>query len=139
MLAAPDDAAAWLARAHPDRAHAARWMRSAGLVLLPLGVRWSAVKAPEHEGLASAADVGGPVIHDPVGRCVYFLVPVLVDPTWACPRTEFLGAACWLTVPAPSTTEPPGIHWVRPPDARSLVNPTALRAALTARTAEAVS
>ncbi|MFJ5887513.1 hypothetical protein [Streptomyces californicus] len=134
MSPAPD-VAAWLARAHPDRRHAAQWMRSAGVALLPLGVRWSAVKVSEHEGLAVAADIDGPVIHDPGGRSVYFLVPVVMEPAWSCPRTEYLGTACWLTTPAPTTVEPPGVHWVRPPDALRLVNPRALHAALTARTA----
>lgn len=140
MPAAPDAAAAWLAKVHPDRTHAAQWIRSAGLVLLPLGVRWSAVKADEHDGLAAAADVSGPVIHDPGGRTVYFLVPVAAGETWACPRTELLGVACWLAVPAPRTTEPPGVHWVRPPDGSGLlVNPAELHAAISSRTAEAVS
>ncbi|MGW1295172.1 hypothetical protein [Streptomyces sp. NPDC002533] len=140
MPASPDAAAAWLAQADPDRAHADRWMRSAGLVLLPLGTRWSAVKTAEHDGLAAAADVDGPVIHDPGGRTVYFLVPVAAGTSWDCPRTELLGLACWLAVPAPRTIEPPGVHWVRPPDGSGLlVDPVALHAALTARTAEAVS
>ncbi|MFB6423704.1 hypothetical protein ACFV2I_20480 [Streptomyces microflavus] len=134
MPATTDAAAAWLARADPDRAHADRWMRSVGLVLLPLGIRWCAVKVDEHDGLAAAADVNGPVIHDPGGRVVYFLVPVGAATTWDCPRTELLGLACWLAVPAPQSTEPPGVHWVRPPDGSGLlVDPAALRAALSSR------
>ncbi len=134
MPAASDAAAAWLARADPDRGHADRWMRSVGLVLLPLGIRWCAVKTHEHEGLAAAAEIDGPVIHDPGGRTVYFLVPVSAGRTWDCPHTEMLGLACWLGTPAPDRLEPPGTYWVRPPDGSGLlVDPQALHAAIIGR------
>lgn len=140
MPVSSDAAAAWLAEADPDRGRADRWLRSAGLALLPLGTRWSAVKVAEHDGLAAAADVDGPTIHDPIGRVVYFLVPVAAGQTWDCPRTELLGLACWLAVPAPRTTEPPGVHWVHPPDGSGrLVDAPALRAAISTRAVEAVS
>lgn len=120
-----DAAEAWLAAADPDAEHAGRWLRSAKILLLPLGRCWSAVKVDQHDGLAAAADSPGPLIHDPAGRCVYFLVPV--GTRWDCPGTELLGDTCWLTVPVPSVTEPPGPHWISPPDGSgTLVDPAVL-------------
>ncbi|QKW06913.1 hypothetical protein HUT18_11440 [Streptomyces sp. NA04227] len=82
-------------------------------------------------------DVPGPVIHDPGGQCVYFLVPP--DADWVdVPGTELLAAACWLLIPAPERTNPPGPYWVRPPDGLgALVDPGRLRDALTGRAATA--
>lgn len=125
-------AEAWIARADPDAAHADVWLRSAKILLLPLGRVWSAVKVQEHDGLAAAAEVPGPVIHDPAGRSVFFLVPT--NAGWGYPGTELLGDTCWLTVPAPSVTEPPGPHWISPPDGSGLLaDVRQLRAALVAR------
>lgn len=127
-------AEAWLAEADPDPVHAARWLQSAKVVLLPLGRRWAAVKVAEHDGLAAAADVAGPVMHDPAARAVYFLVAP--DTDWGLDGTEQLGDTCWLSVPVPSVTEPPGPHWISPPDGSgTLVDPRHLRAALVARAA----
>jgi hypothetical protein len=124
-------AGAWLAEADPDAEHAARWISGAKILLLPLGRRWSAIKVPEHDGLSAAAahDVTGPVVHDPAGHCVFFLVPT--DTVWDCPGTELLGDTCWLAVPVPTMIEPPGPHWISPPDGSGLlVDPARLRAAL---------
>ncbi|MEV6081094.1 hypothetical protein AB0L80_39290 [Streptomyces sp. NPDC052069] len=122
-------AGSWLAEADPDAIHAERWLRSAKILLLPLGRRWSAVKAAQHDGLAAAAGVSGPVIHDPADRCVYFLVPTATE--WDRPGTELLGDGCWLAVPAPWVVEPPGPHWISAPDGSgTLVAPAALRLAL---------
>ncbi|WP_299541998.1 hypothetical protein [uncultured Streptomyces sp.] len=133
MQTTPMTAAAWLATADPDPDHAARWFESAGIVLLPLGTVWSAVRCGEHDGLAAAATVTGPVIHDPAGRAVYFLIPPTTT-TWDVAGSHLLGVACWLTVPAPVTTQPPGPYWIQPPDGSGrLVDVAALAAALTAR------
>ncbi|GGY81005.1 hypothetical protein [Streptomyces nitrosporeus] len=123
----------WLAEADPDGGHAARWLRAARLVVLPLGRRWCAVMAPAHDGLAAAAGVQGPTIHDPVGRSVFFLVPVATP--WADDLgTRLLGEGHWLTVPSPSVLEPPGSYWISPPDGSGLlVDPVRLHAALAAR------
>ncbi|MFJ1649637.1 hypothetical protein [Streptomyces sp. NPDC088258] len=112
-----------------------RWFSSARIALLPLGKRWSAAEAPEREGLAAAAEVPGPVIHDPAGRSLYFLVPVGID--WdAIGETERLENTYYLAVPRPTVTGPPGPYRLSAPtgDGR-LVNPSQLRAALLAETA----
>ncbi|WP_282695507.1 hypothetical protein [Streptomyces sp. CC208A] len=130
MLDTSGAASAWLAEADPDPEHAQRWLSSAKVVLLPLGRRWSAVKASETIGLPAAQvlDVG-PVIYEPAGRAVFFLVPV--DTQWDHPGTELLGDTTWLTVPVPTVTAPPGPHWLTPPDGSGrLVDPSALRVAL---------
>ncbi|MGQ4514204.1 hypothetical protein [Streptomyces sp. DW26H14] len=126
-------AAAWLAAADPDKEHARRWLRSAAIILLPLGVRWSAIKVEHRTGLEAAAVVSGPAIHDPAGGCVYFLVPT--NSEWQDDdRGELLGVACWLAVPTPGRLEPPGPYWISPPDgAGELVDTEALRAVLCAR------
>lgn len=134
MPATIDAAAAWLARADPDRVHADRWMRSVGLVLLPLGIRWCAVKVDEHDGLAAAADVDGPVIHDPGGRVVYFLVPVSAATTWDCPRTEAPRPGLLARRPRAPVNRAPGRPLGPPPDGGGLlVDPAALRAAISSR------
>ncbi|MFJ5814937.1 hypothetical protein ACIQGT_13710 [Streptomyces sp. NPDC093108] len=102
-------------------------MRSARVLVLPVGTKWSAVRAPEHEGLAAAADVSGPVIHVP-RVCTYFLVPLGAD--WSVPGTRFLDLDCWLMVPTPAVVEPPGPYWLSPPDGSGrLVDPDRLRTA----------
>ncbi|MFI5755609.1 hypothetical protein [Streptomyces sp. NPDC051569] len=108
-----DAATRWLCDADPDQDHARRWLATAKRTLLPLGRHWSAIRVADHEGLTAARTVTGPSIYDPAGRSVYFLVPV--DTTWTAPATELLGDTCYLTVPLPSVTEPPGPHWLRPP------------------------
>ncbi|MFJ3084714.1 hypothetical protein ACIPJG_33880 [Streptomyces halstedii] len=125
-------AEAWLATADPDPVHATRWLQSAKIVLLPLGRVWAAVKTSEHEGLAAAAVVPGPIIHDPVGRAVYFLIPP--DAGWGHPDSVRLGDTCWLSTPVPSVTEPPGSYWISPPDGSGLlVDVVRLQAALVGR------
>lgn len=132
MSSTIEAAAVWLAAADPDPAHAARWIGASRIILLPLGRRWSAVKVDGHDGLAAAAAVSGPSIHDPAGQCVFFLVPPRT--VWDVAGTECLGENCWLTVPTPTVTEPPGPHWLFPPDGSGqLVNADELRAQLNAR------
>ncbi|MFE9296610.1 hypothetical protein [Streptomyces niveus] len=138
MSSTIEAAAVWLAAADPDPAHAQRWIGASRIILLPLGKRWSAVKVNGHDGLAAAAAVSGPSIHDPAGQCVFFLVPPRT--IWDVAGTECLGEDCWLTVPTPRVTEPPGPHWLFPPDGSGrLVNADDLRAQLNARRTPAES
>ncbi|MFE6025522.1 hypothetical protein [Streptomyces niveus] len=131
-----EDAAVWLAAADPDPIHARRWIGSARIILLPLGERWSAVKVSEHQGLAAAAALRGPSIHDPSGQCVYFLVAP--HTVWDAPGSECLGESYWLTVPTPAVKEPPGPYWLRAPDGSGqLVDAEELRAQLGARSVSA--
>ncbi|MFJ7418015.1 hypothetical protein ACIQXD_05300 [Streptomyces uncialis] len=123
-------ARAWLAAADPNPDHAERWLTNTGVSLLPLGITWSAVKTAERTGLRVVTDLDGPAIHDGTGRAVYFLVPTTTE--WTSPGGELLGGpSCWLGVPAPDRTEPPGVYWLTPPDGSGLlVDPHALAAAL---------
>ncbi|WP_079185005.1 hypothetical protein [Streptomyces uncialis] len=123
-------ARAWLAAADPSPEHAERWMTNTGVTLLPLGNTWSAVKTEERAGLRVVTGLEGPAIHDGTGRAVYFLVPTTTE--WGSPEGELLGGpSCWLGVPTPERTEPPGVYWLNPPDGSGLlVDPRALAAAL---------
>lgn len=121
----------WLAAADPQPAHAHRWWDAAEVVLLPLGSKWDAVQVGEHLARQALAAVSGPVIHDPAAGNYIFLVPAGTSAAWDVVGAECLGVACWLTVPAPTRTAPPGLHWLRAPDGTgTLADPVALRAAL---------
>lgn len=126
--------AEWLAKADPDPEHAKRWLSSARILLLPLGRLWDVVKVPRLRGLAAVEmGVDGPVIHDPAGQAVFFLVPVGTAIVWDVDGTVCLGDACYLATPVPVVKTPPGPHWLQAPDGSGqLVDPETLRDALTA-------
>lgn len=145
----------WLAAAH-ERPGAARqaWLEGAR-ALLRVGVVWDAVKVPasiiyrladsagpDHiQRILAEHGASGPTIADP-GRAYYLLVPAGTAANWATHGAECLGAACYLSVPAPSRLGPPETHWLTTPDGtgRDLCNPAAVaglvRAALGPRKAE---
>jgi hypothetical protein len=103
---------------------------------------WDAVVVPQ----ATAVDAleildresdhsPGPVIWEPMASHprLYFLVPTGTADTWDVAGTTAFGAACFIGVPGPTALEPPGIHWLVPPDPdapEALVDPGALRRAL---------
>lgn len=126
-------AATWLAAADdaPGRVHL--WWANAGLALLAVGKRWDVVKTCEDHGLYAAATdaLAGPIMRDPDFGHLYFLVESGATESWDVPGTEWLSVDCWLKVPPPSRTEPPGAYWIQPPDGNgTLVNHTALHIAL---------
>uniref|UniRef100_UPI001F37D9BE hypothetical protein n=1 Tax=Streptomyces sp. CC228A TaxID=2898186 RepID=UPI001F37D9BE len=123
---------AWLAQADPDPDRASRWLAQAAVVVLPVGTSWDAVKVPRELGAGiELARITGPVIHDPHGAVLYFLVPPGTRGTWAVDGTECLSAGTWLSAPAPTVTVPPGPHWLRPPAGDgALTDPAALAAEL---------
>lgn len=135
MLAhAQTSAANWLATADdaPDRVRL--WWANAGIALLTVGLRWEVIKTDSHRGRPAVATgtLSGPILCDPVFDQMYFLVPLGTRTTWDAAETECLGADCWLKVPAPHYTSPPGTHWLQAPDGSgTLVDPAALRPALT--------
>lgn len=116
----------WLLSAHPQPRHAIQeWLEEGGLVLLPLGTLFSAVRIPEHlvhaaagsedpavvnEFLAEAL-YGGSVICDPRGRRYYALVPANTAETWRDPRAECLGHGTYLGVPRPDAVDPNAHAW----------------------------
>jgi hypothetical protein len=116
----------WLLSAHPSPRHArAEWIRH-GVVVLPLGALFSAVRIPGRlvQGLAASTDPadvdtfladafdGGPVICDVQGPRYYALVPASAPRTWHAAAddwrrddVECLGRNAYLGVPHPSATQ----------------------------------
>ncbi|MFC4471754.1 hypothetical protein ACFPH6_45955 [Streptomyces xiangluensis] len=104
----------WLLSAHPEPSRArAEWSQHGGMVLLPLGTLFSAVRIPERlvHAVADSEDPaavdaflaealhGGPVICDPRGRRYYALVPASTAARWRQPEAECLGRETYLGVP----------------------------------------
>ncbi|MFK0195333.1 hypothetical protein [Kitasatospora sp. NPDC090308] len=126
----------WLAEAAPDPDHCRRtWERTRfGLALLPAGRRWDVLHAPGPLGRPAAALLdrlgGGPVLEDPDGDTVGFLVPVGTAERWTGTGIRASGDGTWIAVPHP-TRPTRGPHWLIPPhpDGR-LVDPRALELAL---------
>lgn len=128
MLAPTADprSASWLARAHPTpRAAYAEWDQRP-LAMLPLGVRFDAVRIPartmtagvgsgEEEEIAGflAETIAGPVIADP-GIWFYALVPAGTSASWISRYSTCLGHTHWLGVPRIDRDTPPGPHWAVP-------------------------
>ncbi|MFD3517690.1 hypothetical protein [Streptomyces sp. NPDC058657] len=122
-------ATAWLAAADPDPDHAARWLGSTTIVVLPTGRSFDAVKVPEHVGRrVQKAGVDGPVISDPAGQTMFFLVPPGTASRWEPTGDAVcLGLNSYLTVPVPEVTAAPGPHWIQPPaEEGQLVDPALL-------------
>ncbi|MFC9932446.1 hypothetical protein [Streptomyces sp. NPDC127190] len=85
----------------------------AKLALIPLGVRFDAVRLPDAIVHAAAGSeepavvrarltdylAGGPVVHDPRGRRYYALVPPGTTAGWVSPVVECLGTGTYLGVP----------------------------------------
>lgn len=116
----------WLLSAHPRPGQAWADWQMCGVVLLPLGTLFSAVRMPA--GLVQAVTVstdpqeidavldeildGGPVICDLRGFRYYALVPATMPRTWAQAAEEWraadvhcLGHATYLGVPRPDAVE----------------------------------
>lgn len=92
----PRAIAAWISRAHRDpQAAMAQW-RDMGLAMMPLGVRFSAVRVPD-EAVATVTGytkrqewdeylrdvVGGPTICDPRGHRYYILIARKTAEAWS--------------------------------------------------------
>lgn len=126
-----DAVSSWLAGAHPapDRVH--RQWTEAEVALVPLGVRFAAVRisaAIMHAAIGSeerdaVADVARDVFRGPVmaglrslGLTYWALVPWRAGVYWpALPDTPYLGKGAHLSVPTIDRTELPGPHWIAPP------------------------
>ncbi|WP_377271944.1 hypothetical protein [Peterkaempfera sp. SMS 1(5)a] len=89
------------------------------------GRHWDAVVVPQPLGLAvlEALDQAtdhqpGPVVWDPLGRNprLYFLIPTGSVMCEGFPGATVLSVAAFVGLPGPTTIEPPGPHWVAPPD-----------------------
>ncbi|MFF2023338.1 hypothetical protein ACFVW2_16250 [Streptomyces sp. NPDC058171] len=123
----------WLLAAARDRNQARHEWATLGIALLTCGVIFSALRMPgdlvraaartdDDEGVATflrhSLD-GGPAIRDVYGDRYYVLAPVgagrAATVRTGCP--EYLGQDCYLGVPEPSRTTPPGrAHWCVPMD-----------------------
>lgn len=103
---------------------------------------WDAVVVPQAAALDAlemldreSGHAPGPVIWEPIASQprLYFLVAAGTADTWDMAGTTALGAACFIGVPGPTSLEPPGVHWLVPPDPdnpEALVDAAALREAL---------
>lgn len=156
--------ARWLAKAHRDpRIAAAEW-RDQGLAMLPLGVRYSAVRIPDDavatvSGYRERAQwdaylcdaIGGPLFCDPRGHRYYALVSCRtagawqhLSERWRTIGVELLGEGWTVGVPSPfGTPDPEGrrSYWAAPaPSAGLFCPPLAvlqlIDAALTAQSVE---
>nr|WP_202524143.1 hypothetical protein [Kitasatospora sp. SID7827] len=127
----------WLAAAAPDPDACRRsWERTpSGLALLPAGRQWDVLHAPGPLGRPAAALLerlgGGPVLADPDGDTVGFLVPAGTAERWTATGVRASGRGTWIVVPHPARPAGRGPHWLSPPhpDGR-LVDPRALELAL---------
>ena len=114
-------AAHWLLSAHPEPSKALQeWLSDDGLVLLPLGTLFSAVRIPAHLVHAAAGSEDPavvdefltedlfekPVICDPRGSRYYALVLAGTARTWRDPRATCLGRGSYLVVPRPDSVHP---------------------------------
>ncbi|AYA18550.1 hypothetical protein DCW30_05965 [Streptomyces alfalfae] len=132
----------WLARAQDGPDHARAEWKTSGVALLPLGRRFDAVRMPEPlvhaaldtqflteaaEGLARR--LLGPVIYDgrTMGGTYYALMQPYAARYWPHDdKAPWLGLGTYLGVPRLDRTEPPGTHWVVPPQAVGRLCPVAL-------------
>lgn len=92
---------------------------------LPAGRWWDAIVVPQLAGLDAleildheTGRAPGPVVWDinTVRPRLYFLVPAGTADTWDLGGTESFGQSTFIVLPGPTTIEPPGIHWLVPPD-----------------------
>jgi hypothetical protein len=127
MTRKPETAAAdWLAHAHVTEGAAHSEWATHRLAVLPLGVRFDAVRIPVEVLYAAILDVrpagvsplleqllGGPVIQD-ADRWFYPLVPVGPAARWQFRAAAYLGKGAWLGVPQVTLLAPPGAYWVVP-------------------------
>jgi hypothetical protein len=121
------------------------WMPPAQTIsAVPAGRWWDAVVVPQTLGLdalqlldTTSGHCPGPVIREPYTQRprLYFLVPKGTAQGWDVPGVVALGVTAYIGIPGPTTLEPPGPHWLCPPDPddpESLVDAVELERALRA-------
>ncbi|MFJ4873794.1 hypothetical protein ACIP93_01035 [Streptomyces sp. NPDC088745] len=112
----------WLARAHADPDAAHREWAERGVAMLPLGVRFDAVRIPfsvvraalgtdnrDAIGRTLPQMLGGPVIQDGE-KWTYPLVPTGGASAWSARAGNYRGRG-WLAVPDTDQLGPPGMYW----------------------------
>ncbi|MHA4813881.1 hypothetical protein ACXZ65_05940 [Streptomyces aculeolatus] len=111
------------------------WMPPPGTVwAVEAGTHWDAVRVDRGLGLQALSVLGdsaGPVIQDPWGKILYFLVPAGSTRDWNVAHTVPCGAGHYVGVPALEAAERT-LHWmIRPTGQKPLGgDPDTLRAAL---------
>ncbi|MFD9130324.1 hypothetical protein [Kitasatospora sp. NPDC059571] len=127
----------WLTAAAPDP-HACRtaWERTpATPALLPAGRIWDALLVPGALGRPALAVLRqlsdtGPVLADPAGDRLGFLVPPGTAAHWTATGVRAAGPGNWTPLPYPDGRRH-GLHWLVPPDGTgTLVDPARLELAL---------
>lgn len=119
------------------------WMPAPNTIAaVSAGKWWDAVSVPQLVGLDAleildheSGRAPGPVLWDPsaLSPRLYFLVALGTADEWDLPGTAAFGRATYVVMPGATTIEPPGVHWLVPPDPddpEALVDPQALREAL---------
>ncbi|MET9606278.1 hypothetical protein ABZZ17_14570 [Streptomyces sp. NPDC006512] len=119
--------ASWLTGSHDQPEQVRTQWRERGIVLLPIGRTFDAVRLPERLVFAALGtagrdfaqtdsgleeSLGGPVIHDGHGRNYYALVPPGTVREWSCaaPGVECLGSGTYFGVPDPAVREYGATH-----------------------------
>ncbi|MGX1547221.1 hypothetical protein [Streptomyces adustus] len=101
--------AAWLAQGTSDRDKVlAAWHSEPhGMLLLPAGIRWDAVKLPREQGrlaytrLQNRAVALGPILWDRWRDHMYFLVSTGSAALWPGPNPRLVTTGGWLVAPDP--------------------------------------
>ncbi|AUH40474.1 hypothetical protein CXR04_09585 [Streptomyces sp. CMB-StM0423] len=107
------------------------WMPPPGTVwAVEAGEYWDAVRVDRSLGLLALKELGdsaGPVIQDPWGKILYFLVPPGSTRDWDVEHTVPCGPSHYVGVP-PLEAEEHSLHWVIPPGrGRGCTRPADLR------------
>ncbi|MFG3053486.1 hypothetical protein ACGFZP_21405 [Kitasatospora sp. NPDC048239] len=118
----------------------AQWLgQPGGLLLLPCGVHWDAVRMPEAVGLAvlevllTGGQGAGPFLHDRDSRLVYALVAPAGGIGWSRPGVRLLSTGAYLAAPSPEMDWLNGrVGWVHMPVDPEPTDPAHLAAVLTA-------
>jgi hypothetical protein len=98
------------------------------------GTYWDAVRVDRNLGLRALRELGdgaGPVIQDPWGKILYFLVPAGSTRGWNVEHTVPCGLSHYVGVPALEAEEHT-LHWMIPPTGQKAPggDPDTLRTAL---------
>jgi hypothetical protein len=121
----------WLLRVHPNPEQARTEWSIQGVALLPLGIRFAAVRMPaevvhaavdscDRDQVACAVGqlLGGSIIYDrrATGGTYYALIQAHAGLVWAYEDiATCLGRDTYLGVPRLDQQQPPGTYWVVPP------------------------
>ncbi|MEO3976279.1 hypothetical protein [Streptomyces sp. CAU 1734] len=122
----------WLAGSRNNPSEPLNDWTQRSYTVLPMGVRFDAVRIPSdlvHAAVDTADDgvdhtvvadalrlaVAGPVLADHT-RWYYALVPPQSTDKWPCGLARCLGRGAWIVTPRATITDHIGVHWCVPMD-----------------------